>query len=144
MVDLTALITVEGVDHVESSDLLAIDIFVMRDQHLLTVVKLANDEVRSELMVDCPFFFRHAPPGEVHLLPGCAIRDRLIFKLVMALRTLESLLDELTIVEVRKGTGSQGRENCTFSDEIALVRRHPLYQLLCVHFCYLYSDIVLI
>lgn len=76
--DLTALIAVEGVDYVEARHLFSIDCLVAWDQYLFRVVELSEDEVGSEPMVHSPFFLGHAPPTEVHLLPGCAICHSLL------------------------------------------------------------------
>ena len=133
LIDLAALVAVEGVDHIIASHLGAANSLRPRDQHFLAVVKLADDEVRFELMVDRPFFLRHTPPREVHLLPRRTVYDRLTSELVVSLRTLERLLYVLTIVEIREHTCGQARENSPLLHQIAFFGRHPLYQLLCVH-----------
>jgi len=43
--------------------------------------------------------FWHAPPGEVHLFPWCAIRDALT-KSVVALTSVKSLLNVLSVLEL--------------------------------------------
>ena len=75
--ELAAFVAVEGVDNIEAGHSLSLDNLCAWKQHFLGVVKLSNDEVRSEAVVNCPFLFGHAPPTKIHLLPGGTIRDGL-------------------------------------------------------------------
>ena len=97
--ELTALVAIEGVDDVEAGHSLSLDNLCAWDQHFLGVVKLSNDEVRSEPMVNSPFLFGHAPPTEIHLFPRGAIRDGLL-EFVVRFSSLPCLLDILSVVEV--------------------------------------------
>lgn len=101
--DLTTFVTVNGVDNVEAWDLFSIDQLVLGDENFLGVVELAKDEVRAETVLDLPFFLGHAPPGEVHLLPGSAVSYRLS-ELVVGFSASPLLFDHLTVVEVRESS----------------------------------------
>ena len=69
----TAFVAIQGVDNVETFTDDSIHKFGSRYKHFFGEVELADDKVRLESVVDVPFFFRHSPPSEVHLLPWGAV-----------------------------------------------------------------------
>jgi len=70
---LTAFVTEERVNDIESVTLLSIDDLLTRDENFLTCVELSNNVVGFEHVVNGPFLFGHSPPSEVHLCPRSAI-----------------------------------------------------------------------
>ena len=139
--NLTSLVAVERVDHIEAWHFLSIDHLVARNQNFLGVVQLTNDEVRAESVVDCPLLLRHSPPREIHLLPWSAVSHGLA-QLVVRLRALEGLFDVLTIVEVSKGSSCKAEAEGTVAQNLALLFGHPLDQSVSV--LHVVSDVTLL
>ena len=76
--DLTSLVAVEWIDDIEA----CLPVLLSWDEDFFRVIKLTDEEVRLESMVDYPLFVRHPPPSEIELLPWGAILNDL-FELVM-------------------------------------------------------------
>ncbi len=71
-------------------------------------------------MVNCPLFLRHAPPGEVHLLPGSAVGDSLTESIV-TFTPVERLLHIFSVLEVGDCTCEDACINCTVSEKGSLL-----------------------
>mmetsp|Transcript_115393 Transcript_115393/g.160183 ORF Transcript_115393/g.160183 Transcript_115393/m.160183 type:complete len:229 (-) Transcript_115393:36-722(-) len=122
---MTTFVTVKRIDNFESLNSLSIDDSFSGNEDLLGEVKLTNDEVRSKSMVYSPFFIGHTPPGEEHLLPGSAV-SRLQRESVVGFRTVEFLLDVLSVVEVTDETCKAEGIDSTVQDSTTLLTTHAL------------------
>ena len=113
-------ITIKWVNYIKAINFLTIDGFLTRNQYFLTHVELSEKEIGLEAVVDCPLFFWHAPPGEVHLFPWCAIRDALT-KSVVALTSVESLLNVFSVLEVSYCSSENACVYCAVTEECSFL-----------------------
>jgi len=121
-VHFTALVTVNGVDHVEAGLFNTVNALLSGDQNLLRVVELTEQEVGLESVVDGPLLLGHSPPGEVELLPGSAIVDSLL-EAVRTFTAQEILLHPSSVAEVSDGATDKGCGECTVTDKVSLLCR---------------------
>jgi len=115
----TSLVTIEWIENVKSIVFHSLDSLFPWDENFLAEIELTNQEIRLKTMIHGPFFFRHAPPSEVHLLPRSAVLNLLV-ESVVTLGAIELFSDGLTVLEVCEGTGEDSDCHCTISQLRAL------------------------
>ena len=129
----TPFVTVKRIDYVKPLNFLSIDYLFTRNQNLFAHVELAKKKVWLESVIDSPFFFRHTPPSEVHLFPGCAVSYTL-WESVMTFTSVEILLKVFSVLKVRKGSGEDTCVNPTVPKQSSFLGRKAFDQTSCQHF----------
>jgi len=95
----TSLVTVERVHHVEAF----MAVLLAGYENFFANIELTQDEVGLHSVINIVFFIGHAPPCEVHCLPGGAVSN-LTREAVVTLRALELLSEEETVLRVGDGS----------------------------------------
>jgi hypothetical protein len=104
------------------------------DEHFLSLIELSQDIVGFESVIGVEFFIWHPPPSEIELLPGSDICD-LSGKSVVALRSVEILLYELSVVPVGEGTCEEKGGRSSIPDKMSFLPTQTLEYGSAKHIC---------